>query len=388
MARGAPPMRHYKLIWSGIWRNQTRTAYTLLSIFVAFVLFGLLQGVTAAFNGAVARARLDRLYVDSRFGLVKGLPLAYMERIARLGGITTVTHATWFGGSYQETKQPVFSLAVDPEPYLAIYTELELPHEQAQKMARTRDGVIVSRKIAERFNWKIGDRIPLRSSVWSQKGGSSVWTFEVVGIFDTPEDRRTRTELLLNYAYLDEGRSFSNGSVGWYIAKIADSARSSELAAAIDALFANSSDETLTQNEQEKAQALLKQHGDISLIVNLIMGAVFFTLLLLTGNTMMQSVRERVPEFAVLKTLGYSSATISMLVLFEALLICLSAGAFGLLIAWFLFPVLRVLTQAPRMPMEVLAGGLLVTVLLAAVIALPSTLRLRRINVVDALAGR
>ena len=382
-------MRHYRLIWAGVWRNGTRTTYTLLSIFVAFVLFGLLQGVTSAFNGAVAAAHLDRLYVDSRFGLVKGLPLAHLDRIKRLEGITTATHATWFGASYQEAKQPVFALAVDPEPYLGIYTELKLPPEQLRAMAQTRDGVIVSRKTAGVFNWKIGDRIPLRSSIWSQKDrGSSVWTFQVVGIFDPPEDRHTRTELLLNYAYLDEGRSFGNGSVGWFIAKIADPARSSALAAAIDALFANSGDETLTQNEQEKAQALLKQHGDISFIVNLIMGAVFFTLLLLTGNTMMQSVRERVPEFAVLKTLGYSNAIISMLVLSEAVLICLSAAALGLLMAWALFPVLQVLTQAPQMPLEVLAGGLLVATVLAAVTALPSTLRLRKINVVDALAGR
>jgi len=257
-----------------------------------------------------------------------------------------------------------------------------------RKLTQTRDGAVVSRKTAERFGWKIGDRVPLISSVWSSKGGGSVWPFEIVGIFDPEEDRTSRTEFVLNYAYFDEARQYKNGTVGWYTAQAADPRQSTQVAAAIDALFANSSDETLTQNEQEKAQALLKEHGDLNLIVNLIMGAVFFTLLLLTGNTMMQSVRERIPEFAVLKTLGYSSATVTLIIGCEALGMCLAAALLGLALAWLLYPVLQVVTAAPRMPLWVPLAGALIAALLAGVTALPSAARLRRISVVDALAGR
>jgi putative ABC transport system permease protein len=380
-------IRHRRLIWAGIWRNSTRTTYTLLSIVVAFVLFGLLQGVAAAFSHAVASANLDRLYVDSRLGREQ-LPLAYLPRIERVAGVSAVAHATWFGGAYQDSKKSVYSLAVDPVRYFSIYRELRLPAEQLRKLTQTRDGAVVSRKTAERFGWKIGDRVPLISSVWSSKGGGSVWPFEIVGIFDPEEDRTSRTEFVLNYAYFDEARQYKNGTVGWYTAQAADPRQSTQVAAAIDALFANSSDETLTQNEQEKAQALLKEHGDLNLIVNLIMGAVFFTLLLLTGNTMMQSVRERIPEFAVLKTLGYSSATVTLIIGCEALGMCLAAALLGLALAWLLYPVLQVVTAAPRMPLWVPLAGALIAALLAGVTALPSAARLRRISVVDALAGR
>jgi putative ABC transport system permease protein len=382
-------IRHHRLIWAGIWRNTTRTSYTLLSIMVAFLLFGLLQGVTSAFQNAAASANLDRLYVDSRFGLARGLPMSYLQRIEQIEGVTAVAYASWFGGSFQESKQSIFSLAIDPQRYLAIYDEIKLPPEQLRKMIQTRDGAVISRKLAERFDWKIGDRVPLLSGVWALKAnGSSIWSFEIVGIFEPDAQRTTRSEFLLNHTYFDEARAYKNGTVGWYVARTADPAQSIRTAAAIDALFANSSDETLTQDEQEKAQSLLKEHGDINLIVNLIMGAVFFTLLLLTGNTMMQSVRDRIPEFAVLKTLGYSNTTVSTIILSEALAICVVAAAAGLGLAWLLYPLLQTLTAAPRMPPWVPIDGLLIAAVLAAVTGLPSAVRLRRINVVDALAGR
>jgi putative ABC transport system permease protein len=257
------------------------------------------------------------------------------------------------------------------------------------RFEKVRTGAVVSRKVAQRYNWKIGDHIPLRSSIWNLKAdNSSVWTFDIVGIFDTAGGRRTRTEFLFHHDYFDEARTFGTGTVGWYIARISDPALSTEVAASIDAAFANSPNETRTQNEQEKAQAILKQHGDISLIVNLIVFSVFFTLLLLTGNTMMQSMRERIPEFAILKTLGYSSLTITQIVLMEALSICIGAAISGLIVAWMLFPLLSGITSVSRMPASVVAGGLLMSAVLAGLTAAPAAIRVRRINVVDALAGR
>jgi putative ABC transport system permease protein len=382
-------MRHRRLIWAGIWRNGPRTTYTVLSIMIAFVLFGLLQGVTAAFGSAVARANLDRLYVESRFGLSKNLPIAALEKIQKVAGVKLVSYATWFGGSYQDLKQQIFTLAVDPRRHFAMYPELNLPAAELEKFANTRDGAVVNKKISDRFHWKIGDRVPVLSSIWNQTtDGTSAWTFEIVGIFRPDSTERVRSELLINHAYFDEERAFGNGTVGWFVARIDDPARSAELSEAIDSEFSNSGNETLTQNEQEKAEALLKQLGDFNVIVNLIIGAVFFTMLLLTGNTMMQSVRERIPEFAVLKTLGYSTGIIASIIFCEAMFICVLAALLGLFMAWLLFPILQVLTDAPRMPLQVIVSGVLIAGVLATVTMLPSTIHLLRINVVDALAGR
>lgn len=382
-------MKHYRLIWAGVWRNETRTLFTLFSVLTAFLLFGLLQGVSAAFSGSVQSANLNRLYVESRFGLSVGLPTAALGQMERVAGVSNVAYATWFGGSYQDARQPVFALAVDPLRYFALYPELNVGADAVKRLAAVRTGALVGRKIAQQYGWSVGDKVPLRSSIWTNKAnGSSNWNFEIVGIFDPVEGRRTRSDFLFNQAYFDEARVVARGTVGWYVVQIDDPSHAAAIATAIDALFANSANETRTQNEQETAQSLLKQHGDINLIVNLIICAVFFTLIFLTGNTMMQSVRERIPEFAVLKTLGYSSATVAGLIVSEALLICVGAALPGMAAAWLLFPLMQVVTGVARMPALIVVSGLGLAIALAVLSSLPPALRLRTMNTVDALAGR
>jgi putative ABC transport system permease protein len=380
-------MKFLPLIWAGLWRKPTRTAFTLLSIMIAFLLFGLLQGVNAAFSSGVEGANLSRLYVQSKISFTESLPISQLQRIQSVPGVTAVTYASWFGG-LDKDKRLVFSFPVEAASYFAMYPEFKLPADQLQALLRTRTGAVIGAGVAEKYGWKIGDHVPLPSTIWTRTDGTSNWDFDIVGIYDDPEDHTQANQFIFNESYFDEGRAFGKGTVGWYIVRIADPARAHEIGAAIDQMFANSSDETKTQNEKENTQSFLKQIGDIGFIVTSIVGAVFFTLLFLTGNTMMQSMRERVPEFAVLKTLGFTDGAVLALVLAESLALCLIAAAIGLAGAELMFPYLRSLIAVPNLPSSVLVLGVFWAVLLALVTGLPPALRARRLVIVDALAGR
>ena len=381
-------MKFLPLLWAGLWRKRTRTIFTLLSIVVAFVLFGMLQGVNAVFNNALNAAAVDRLNVVSRVSFTESLPFSYLSQIESLPGVAGVAHQSWFGTYYQDPKNFVFSFPVDPALFFPLYPELQLPKDELAALVRTRTGAVVGRELAKKYGWKIGDRVPLHSVIWTQTNGSSDWAFDIVGIYDAPNDPNQAASFFFNYSYFDEARSFSKGTVGWYVVKVKDPKQAMQVAAAIDKRFANSADETKTQTEKEFAQSFIKQQGDISFIVTSILGAVFFTLLFLTGNTMMQSVRERVPELAVLKTLGFTDFAVVALILAEALVLCLVAALLGLGIAAGIFPALKGIIGEARLPADVCTLGIGVAVLLALCTGLPPAWRTTRLNIIDALAGR
>jgi len=381
-------MKFLPLLWAGLWRKRTRTIFTLLSIVVAFVLFGMLQGVNAVFNNAVSASAVDRLNVVSRISFTESLPFSYLAQIESLPGVAGVAYQSWFGTYYQDPKNFVFSFPVDPVRFFPLYPELQLPKDELAALTRTRTGAVVGRELATKYGWKIGDRVPLHSVIWTQANGSSDWAFDIVGIYDAPQDPNQAISFFFNYSYFDEARSFAKGTVGWYVVKVQDPKQAMQVAAEIDKRFANSSDETKTQTEKEFAQSFIKQQGDISFIVTSILGAVFFTLLFLTGNTMMQSVRERVPELAVLKTLGFTDFAVVVLILGEALLLCLVAAFLGLAIAAGIFPALKSVIGEARLPADVLTSGFAVAVLLALLTGLPPAWRTTRLNIIDALAGR
>ena len=381
-------MKYFPLIWAGLWRKKLRTILTLFSIVIAFLLFGLGQGVNSAFSRGVAGANIDRLYVQSRISFTEPLPFADLPQVEAVPGVATVAYASWFGTYFQDPKNFVFSFPVDADRYFAVYPEMKLPADQLAALEHTRTGAVVGRALADKYGWKIGDKVPLHSQIWVQKGGTSDWTFDIVGIYEQPEDAASANQFLFNHAYFDEARSFSKGKVGWYIVKLADPSRASEVAGNIDKLFANSPDETKTVTEKENAQSFMKQIGDINFIVNAIVGAVMFTLLFLTGNMMMQSMRERIPEFAVLKTLGFSDTGVLALVLSESLLLCLAAAGIGLAAAAAIFPMAKNVFGVVNLPAIVLFMGFAAAVLLALISGLPPAWRAKRLNIVDALAGR
>ena len=386
-------MRYLPLLWAGLFRKKTRTVLTLLSVLVAFLLFGLLQAVKVAFDSGVDSADAKRLLTTARYSIIEPLPISYLRRIEQVPGVVAVAHADWFGAKYQNESNAFPVFAVDPRRYLDMYPEFTITPEHREAFAKTRSGAVAGQRLVDRFGWKLGQKLPISSEIHLKTDGSLHWEFDLVGIFDAddPAVRGNTDMVLINVAYFDEARLAGKGTTGWYIERIADSGQAKAISAQIDAMFMNSPDETKTQPEKEFAIGFAKQIGDIGALVTRILAAVFFTILLLTGNTMAQSIRERIPELAILKTLGFSDGKVTLLVLAEAGLLLLLGGGAGMAIAVGLMPVLNGSTGG-RFPPLFVSGATWLTALavataLALAIGLPPALRARRLQIVDALSG-
>jgi len=331
-------MKYWHLIWSDLRRKKTRTVLTLLSIVVAFVLFGFLSAIKQALTGGVSLEGANRLIVRHKVSIIQLLPQSYQQRMERIAGVATATHQTWFGGIYQDPKNFFMQNPVVPEGFMDMHPEFLLPADQRQAWLQMRTGAVVGRKTAERFHWKIGDKVPIKSTIWAQKSGSFLWTFDIVGIFDGRDKNTDTTPLFFRYDYFDEARrlGWGKGMVGWFTIRVKDPAKAAEVAKLVDAEFENSSAETKTEPEGAFVQAWANQIGDIALITASILGAVFFTILLVTGNTISQSVRERTGELGVLKAIGFSNVQVLGLVLAESCLLAVLGGIVGLAVAWLL----------------------------------------------------
>lgn len=386
-------MKYLHLVWAGLMRKKTRTLLTLLSVVAAFALFGLLDAVRVAFNAPDSVAGIDRLIVASRFSIIQPLPYADYMRIRSVPGVKEVAYANWFGGIYQDPKNFFPNIAVSARQFLDIHTEFVMPEAQKQAFLDTRTGAIVGEALAKRFDWHVGDKIPLQATIFPNKDGSNTWLFDLVGIYhaDRPELRGIEQQMLFRYDYFDEGRQFGHGTVGWYIVKVDDPAHADRVAHAVDHMFANSADETKTQSEREFQLAFAKQIGDIGLIVSAIMGAVFFTLVLLTGNTLAQGIRDRIPELAVLKTIGFTNTAVLLMVLGEAVFMLVCGGLAGLVVARLALPLLGAATGGQlQLPMTTKTWvlGVALMVLIGTLVGLQPALRAMRVRIVDALAGR
>lgn len=383
-------MKYLPLVWAGLWRKPVRTVLTLLCVTVAFLLFGVMHGVTAGLDAAINLMSDTRLRIQSRVNISEPLPLAYLQRIESVPGVKGVAFYNFFGGYYQEPKNSINSGALDMKRLAALFPEVVVPADQLAAMETTPNGALIGKELAAKQGWKVGDVIPLRSTVWTRKDGAVEWVFKIVGIYSFPSDKAPTNEFWINYSYFDEARAFGNGTVTLYFARINDAAKAAQICEAIDSQFANSAFETQSQNEKDWIRAQINQIGDIAFFVNAIIGAVFFTLLFLTCNTMMQSVRERIPELAVLKTYGYSNSRVTAFVFGEALFLCTAAAGIGLWIAALLSPQIFSRLGAGELPLptNVLVLGFVLAMAVAAISALPPALRVQRMNVVDALAGR
>ena len=331
-------MKFFHLIWCNLKRKKLRTSLTLLSIVVAFVLFGFLAAIQEALVGGVALAGADRLIVREKVSLINPLPISYEDRIDRIPGVDFSTHQTWFGGVYQDPKNFFMQNPVEPEKFLKIHPEMILTPDETKAWLATRTGAIVGRRTAERFGWKIGDKVPIRSTIWAQSDGNRTWTFDIVGIFDGKDKGTDTTPLFFRYDYFDEARQYAKGQVGWYTIRIKDPSQAAEVAKRVDAEFENSPAETKTEPEGAFIQGWAKQIGNIVFIVAAILSAVFFTILLVTGNTMAQAVRERTGELGVLKAIGFTNGRIVALVLAESCLLTIIGGVVGLGLASAVIP--------------------------------------------------
>jgi putative ABC transport system permease protein len=377
------------LIWAGLWRKKTRTILTMLSIVVAFLLFGLLQGINQGIKAGSGDTGNKRLWTTPRMSAISSIPVALMDRILAVKGVQNVAHLSFFGGYFQDAKNALPAFTTNIDKLAVVYPELNITPAQIESMRTTRSGALIGRRLAEKYGWKIGDKIPVGTTIWTNNDGSNNWAFDVVGIFDpTPAFERSPlgSAFWINYDYWDEARKFDNHRIHQFIVKIDNPAQAAVISSQIDKLSENSPDETRTQTENAALQSQLKQLADINFIANSIVGAVMFTLLFLTANTMMQSVRERIPELAVLKTLGFSGATVSTLVLVESLMLCLFAAMVGLAVSEFAIKLIGI--GPSRLPGIVVIAGLLIAVALAVISGLPPAFRAQRLNIVDALAGR
>ena len=387
-------MKYLPLLWAGLFRKKTRTILTLASIVIAFLLFGLLQAVQAAFEAGADSADAKRLLTIARYSFIELLPIAHLKQIERVPGVVGVAYAEWFGAKYQNESNAFPVFAVEPERYLAMYPEFTIAPAQREAFARTRTGAVAGARLVERFGWKLGQTLPISSEIHPKADGDLNWQFELVGAIDAedPAVRGGTDVVLINVAYFDEARQTNNrGKTGWYIVRIADSSQAKAISEAVDERFANSPDETKTQPEKEFAVGFAKQIGDIGALVTRILIAVFFTILILTGNTLAQSIRERIPELAILKTLGFSDGKVTALVVAEAVLLLVLGGALGMGAATAVLPVVNNGTGGRFPPLfvgvETWTWALGLALFVALAVGLPPAWRARRLRIVDALAG-
>jgi putative ABC transport system permease protein len=387
-------MKYLHLIWCNLKRKKTRTSLTLLSIVVAFMLFGLLSAIQQALVGGVALAGADRLIVREKVSIINLLPQSYEANIDRIPGVDFSTHQTWFGGIYQDPKNFFMQNPVEPEKFMKIHPEFILPPDQMQAWLATRTGAIVGRRTAERFGWKIGDKVPIRSTIWTTADGNFTWTFDIVGIFDGKDKGTDTTPLFFRYDYFEESReqssqSWGRGKVGWYTIRIKDPSQAAEVAKRVDAEFENSPTETKTEPEGAFIQGWASQIGNIVFIVAAILGAVFFTILLVTGNTMAQAVRERTGELGVLKAIGFTNTGVMALVLVESCLLSIIGGTLGLGLARLITPVmaekLAGLLPLFYFPVRDLFIGLGLCLVLGLITGIFPALQAMRLRVADAL---
>ncbi|MFQ5766397.1 MAG: ABC transporter permease [Acidobacteriota bacterium] len=381
-------MRYLALIGSNLKRKKLRTVLTLLSIMMAFLLFGYLIAIRQAFSQGVDLAGIDRLVVRHKVSIIQLLPESYRDRIQNLEGVKLVAQATWFGGIYQKPSNFFGQMPVEPQSFMEMYPEYLLPEDQMKAWLATRSGAIAGRSLADRFGWKIGDRIPIQATIWSKKDGGRTWEFDLVGIYEGAERGTDTTNFFFRHDFFQETRQNGSGLVGWYWVRVKDPQQAPEIAASIDATFANSPAETKTETEGAFVQGFANQIGNIGLIITGILGAVFFTILLVAGNTMAQAVRERVAELALLKALGFTDGKVLGLVLVESILVSSAGGLLGLGLAWAMIsrgdPTGGALPFF-YIPTEDLLVGLLLVVMLGLAAGLLPALQARRLRVADAL---
>jgi putative ABC transport system permease protein len=321
-------MKYLPLLWANLRRKPLRTTLTFASVVVAFLLFGLLEAVNYALTGGAALAGQDRLVTQHHVSIILSLPGNYLARIRGVDGVRTATSENWFGGFYQDDRNQVTAYAVDAESFFDVYTEFAPPEAQLKEWLTNRTSVVIGSDLASRLGVKVGDRFPLRSNFARQRDGGDTWDVDVAGIYDIKDG--DNGNLFLRYDYFNEARNFERDSVGWIVLRLTDPNRGPEVSKTIDALFANSSAETKTTTESAFLQGFANQMGNIGAIVSAVAAAVFFTMLLVTANAMAQSVRERVREIAVLRTIGFSNGGVVTLVLLEGLAITVLGGALGL----------------------------------------------------------
>jgi putative ABC transport system permease protein len=378
-------MKFLPLIWSGIWRKPGRTVLIFLQVCVAFALFGVLQGLKTGVEHVIGEARADLLLVHGSLGLVDPLPLSLLEQIKSIRDVKAVIPVELSLATNQNPHQKVGMVAIRPdENWLSAFT-FTIASDAVAAFRKTRTGAIIKVQLAKKYGWKVGDHIPLMSTT-AQMNGSTDWAFDVVGTYTDSDIGASGDALLINYAYFDEARLAGKGTVKHFNVAVIDPKLAVTVADAIDRRFANSSNETRTESLRELAQSQLQSIGDLNFLIRAILSAVLVALLFATATMMMQSTRERVPELAVLKTLGFSDRAVFLFILAEAMAVFIVAAACGLTLAMVVFPLASKIVPGLSMPIAVIAVGLACAALVAVISAWVPAVQAAKLNIATALA--
>jgi len=380
-------MKFSRLIWANLKRKKVRLLLTIGSFAVALFLFTFLAVVKSAFSRGTEIAGADRLVTINRIGLINVLPLSYGDKIRAIPGVKAVTHNHWFGGVYQDERNFFPQFAIDIENHRQVMSEFKVPDDQWKNFVKDQQGCIAGTTLAKRFGWKIGDRIPIKNALY---GATKTWEFNLDGIYHDEKEGGDDSQFWLQWKYFDENvPSVMKSTAGWYVLKLDSPDDATRVAKAVDTGFANSSNETKTETESAFAAGFAKQLGNIEFLILVIGGVVFFTLLLVTGNTMAISVRERTGELAVLKAIGFSGRAVLFFVLAESLAIALFGGLLGLALAKLAIPVvgtaLRGLLPTLIVSVPLLLLGLLFALFVGGASGLLPGIGAMRLRVVDGL---
>lgn len=377
-------MTYFRLVRANLWRRKARTILTSLSAVVAFLLFGLLNGVDAYLKQVVDRAHLDVLITSSTGGLP--MPFAYLQRLKAVPGITETSYMLVIGGTWRKPTNHISVLMTDPKSFFGIDGDMQVPQTAIAALANARTGALITPALARKYGWKPGDTVTLKTGT-PQKNGTSNWPFQIVGLYDIPSAPDAPV-IIANYAYGNETQAANRDTVLQYWSRIADPKQAGAISSAVDALFVNSPVQTLTMSQKDATQFLFSRIGNISFFLDAIIAAVFFTLLLLVGNALMQAYRERIRELALLKTLGFSDMKLAVLVMAEALLLCLVSAAIGLGLAWVALPLFGKATGAglPHPSAIVIVTGLAAAALTALVCGAVPAWKAGRLTIATALA--
>ena len=337
------------LILKNLTRSKLRLFLNGFALFVAFFLFGALGALNAAFDAGVELSADDRLIVVNKINFTQSLPYAYVNKIRAVENVKYVTHANWFGAYFRDQRKPMVGMAVDPESYLKVYDELVLSEEDKSRWFSEQRGMIVGERLASTYGWKVGDVVPISSNIFTNQDGGFVWDMVVSAIFTTKSAVQDTNFMVFHYPYFIETQTFGSGWIGWLIVKTTDPLTNESVIKAIDSQFSNSTAETETSTEQQFNKAFIEQIGSIGLIIQSVLLASFFTILMIVGNTMVLAVRERTREIAVLKTLGFSATRIFKMVMGESLILSCLGGVLGLIAAYFLVAAISKISQVKSM---------------------------------------
>ena len=382
-------MKYLSYLYKSTFRHSAIIVFTVLSIMLAFLLFGVLQGVDRAVKSAIDGAHVDRIHIVSAVNGFDPLPLSHLNKIQHVKGISNVSYIAFFGGYYQDPRNTLDTIAIEPKPYFQLRRDLSVSPGAIGRMSEIRFAAIAGKGLAKKHNWKIGDRVPIVATVWPMRDGSMDWAFEIVGRNENSANESQNNGLLINYEFLDENRfEGARGYVSRFIASLKDETSYNAVREQIDSMFNHSSHATKTQNEFEYAQSVVRQIGNAGFLITSITVTVFVTLLLLTFANSMQSFRARIPVIATLKSIGFNDKAVFLLIVGEVMLLYLIGSILGTLLAIVLFPVFEPYIGSISMPLSAITTAILIAMGMALMTSIVPAVAASRLSIVTALAIR